>query len=73
MSGASVGIMANGVTTNKVTWTKDIVILNAYSNSMNIDCVNNSCLWTSTGGARYEDVSEVVVNTDKTLETKYTF
>ncbi len=55
-------------------WYKGQVTLKALSSTVNIDCVNKKCLWTSSSGANTLGVDNIIVNNiNGVLKTKYTF
>lgn len=62
----------NGTEVNN--WYKGSVTLKALSSTINIDCVNSRCVWTSSGGASYIGVDTIEVNNPiGVLKTTYTF
>ncbi len=55
-------------------WLNGSVNLRVYSNTVNINCITNRCLWTSQSGVSKTGVSEIeVANINGLLETRYNF
>ncbi len=70
----SIEVLNNGLKVNDSEWVKGDISLRVYSNSVNIDCNNHKCLWTSSSGAYQEGVSEIDLNNiNGLLETRYNF
>ena len=66
----------NSVVSNTNEWLKGEYILKAVpsTSSINIDCVNGKCLWTSNSGYKNEGTTEIDINNIQSrLDTNYTF
>jgi len=67
-------VLKNGTTINTSNWQNGTISLNVYSNSIDIDCINNKCVWTSSSGASITGKDKITLdNITGTLNTIYTF
>lgn len=71
----NVSVLNNGISvTDTNNWLKGTVYLKASSNSIEIDCEKNKCVWTSSSGKNITGSDEVKIeNVNSLLETKYVF
>lgn len=75
-SNENISILVNGSEySNNGEWLTGNINLKAHSNNtLVIDCINNRCVWTSSGGANNTGNDNIVINNiSGILETKYTF
>lgn len=69
----SVAVDGNTITETN-SWIKgNIITLNATSDDINIDCASNKCVWTSNKGTNEVGKTELTINNNTLLESKYTF
>ena len=74
----NINVLSNGVLKNELDkwFTSESIVLNAYSNNVEIDCNLNRCNWTSTNGYNNIGTDNIVIDlTDFNgiLKGKYTF
>lgn len=71
----SIQILNNSeIVVDSSSWLSGNIVINAYSNTLNIDCVTNKCVWTSSSGANVTGKDSITLNNIKgLLETKYIF
>ncbi len=75
LASINIELYNNGVKVNNTSnWIKgNNISLKAKSNSVTIDCSKNECIWTSTSGIKKTGVSEIEVNNNQLLKSKYVF